>query len=70
MHISINDMQKMISVKSGMRDWKNNDSADVIYYFRIVYTTFARIKFFIVLLFLFYHFCKKLDKKSLKLNFK
>lgn len=45
-------MQKMISVKSGMRDWKNNDSADVIYYFRIVYTTFARIKFFIV----FYYF--------------
>lgn len=53
MHISINDMQKMISVKSGMRDWKNNDSADVIYYFRIVYNVctyqiFHRITIFIL----------------------
>lgn len=27
----------MISVKSAMRDWENNDSADVIYYFKILH---------------------------------
>lgn len=33
--------KKMISVKSAMRDWKNNDSADVIYYFKILHNVLS-----------------------------